>query len=57
MLERGWFQNTDKRSFCFDLKWYLHPKDINWMKLRHYPKCIVNHFKHNGCLTTKVGLC
>jgi hypothetical protein len=33
LLERGWFQNKDKSSPCFDLKWVLKVKDIDFPNL------------------------
>lgn len=28
LLERGWFENKESKSPCFDLKWVLKSKDI-----------------------------
>lgn len=29
LKKRGWFENKDMDSPCFDLKWTLRAKDIN----------------------------
>jgi tubulin monoglycylase TTLL3/8 len=29
LKKRGWFENKDKDSTCFDLKWTLKSKDID----------------------------
>lgn len=53
LLARGWFQNMEKDSRHFDLKWGM-AGDIEHDRLR--PTQIVNHFDRCRDLTTKVGL-
>jgi tubulin monoglycylase TTLL3/8 len=53
-LERGWFQNKDKESPCFHLKWVLKTKDIDFYNLLDHQ--IVNHFDKGSEITTKWGL-
>lgn len=55
LLERGWVENPDRYSPCFDLKWTLKAKDINRDALLDFQ--IVNHFEKNTTITTKAGLC
>lgn len=55
LYERGWVENKDKSSPCFDLLWTLKQRDIDYDSLREGQ--IVNHFRYNGVITTKVGLC
>ena len=47
-------ENTEKQSPCFDLKWTLKVKDIDFRNLLDYQ--VVNHFEKNSKITTKVGL-
>ena len=54
LYERGWVENMDKSSPCFDLLWTLKQRDIDYDNLRDGQ--IVNHFRCNGVITTKVGL-
>ena len=51
---RGWYENKDKESPCFDLKWTLATKDVVHNDLLQYQ--IVNHFSTATSITTKVGL-
>ena len=51
---RGWAENTDTESPCFDFKWTLSAKDIQYDKL--LDNQMVNHFFKNREITTKVGL-
>mmetsp|Transcript_21877 Transcript_21877/g.49886 ORF Transcript_21877/g.49886 Transcript_21877/m.49886 type:complete len:804 (-) Transcript_21877:18-2429(-) len=53
MLNRGWYQNPDKTSPHFDLKWGM-VSNIDFPNLQ--PHQIVNHFDRCRDLTTKVGL-
>jgi len=53
LLRRGWFQNMDKDSKHFDLKWGM-AADIDHDRLK--PFQVVNHFDKCRDLTTKVGL-
>lgn len=54
LKERGWVQNKDGESPCFDLKWTLKTKDIDTNTLNDHQ--IVNHFAKATAITTKVGL-
>ena len=54
LQERGWVENKDKTSTWFDFLWTLKQKDIDYENLRDGQ--IVNHFRYNGVITTKVGL-
>lgn len=54
LKSRGWVENKDKDSPCFDLKWTLKTKDIPVNILRDDQ--IVNHFTTATSITTKVGL-
>ena len=51
---RGWVENPDPNSPCFDLKWTLKAKDICHETLLENQ--VVNHFEKNTSITTKVGL-
>ncbi|CAK8988403.1 unnamed protein product [Durusdinium trenchii] len=53
MVARGWFQNEDKESRFFDLKW-APASAIDHDHL--LPNQAVNHFHGNREITTKVGL-
>eukprot|EP01017_Pseudomicrothorax_dubius_P020415 TRINITY_DN22281_c0_g1_i2.p1 TRINITY_DN22281_c0_g1~~TRINITY_DN22281_c0_g1_i2.p1 ORF type:complete len:408 (-),score=77.23 TRINITY_DN22281_c0_g1_i2:993-2216(-) len=53
--ERGWIENPDQSSPCFDLKWTLLDSDIDYGNLQEGQ--IVNHFQKNTEITSKVGLC
>ena len=54
LIERGWFENKDPKSPCFDLKWALKHKDIGFDDLTETQ--IVNHFCKASNITTKIGL-
>jgi tubulin monoglycylase TTLL3/8 len=54
LKKRGWVENKDKDSTCFDLKWTLKSKDIDSGHLHDFQ--IVNHFAKATSITTKVGL-
>jgi tubulin monoglycylase TTLL3/8 len=54
LKKRGWVENKDRDSVCFDLKWTLKTKDIDVNKLEEHQ--IVNHFAKATSITTKVGL-
>ena len=54
LLDRGWVQNTDVESMCFDFKWTIRTAEIDFPRL--LPHQIVNHFAQNRHVTTKVGL-
>lgn len=51
---RGWVENKDKDSPCFDFLWTLMTKDVNHNDLS--ANQIVNHFSTATSITTKVGL-
>jgi len=54
LLDRGWAEHKEIESMCFDLKWTIKTGDIDFQRLM--PSQIVNHFKKNRAVTTKVGL-
>ena len=54
LIRRGWVENKDTESPCFDLKWSLKIKDIAYDSLEKDQ--IVNHFGKQACFTTKGGL-
>ena len=51
---RGWVENKDKSSPCFDLKYTLKTSDIDFDNLQ--PGQIVNHYSKTTSITRKVGL-
>lgn len=54
MKQRGWVENPDHTSPCFDFKWTCKSIEAyNTSLLSHQ---IVNHFKNNDTYTTKSGL-
>ena len=55
LYDRGWVENKDRNSPWFDLCWSLKARDIDFDNLKEGQ--IVNHFRFNGCITTKIGLC
>ena len=55
LKNRGWVENPDRKSPCFDLKWTLKAKDIDMNALEEHQ--VVNHFERNASITAKVGLC
>ena len=55
LKRRGWVENKDSSSPCFDLKWVLKSKDIDHNTLND--RQLVNHFNKAAAITTKVGLC
>ncbi len=54
LRKRGWVENKDPNSICFDLKWTLKSKDIDHNNLKENQ--LVNHFPKAQAITTKVGL-
>ena len=54
LRKKGWVENKDPHSPCFDLKWTLKSKDIDHNALSHSQ--LVNHFPKAQAITTKVGL-
>ena len=52
--ERGWTENKDWKSPCFDLNWSLKVKDIAWNDLTDNQ--MVNHFLKVNEITTKCGI-
>ena len=54
LKKRGWVENKDVDSPCFDLKWTLRSKDINHSEITNNQ--LVNHFPKANAITTKVGL-
>ncbi len=55
LYERGWVRNPDPGSPCFDLKYTLQSREIDFNALRDGQ--MVNHYVKNSCITTKIGLC
>jgi len=53
--KRGWIQNPDPKSRCFDLRWTIKSKEHDIKYLEDFQ--LVNHFEKNASITTKVGLC
>ncbi|KAL4504141.1 hypothetical protein ABPG72_020979 [Tetrahymena utriculariae] len=54
LQERGWVENPDYFSPCFDLKWTCKVQDIDYDNL--YENQVVNHFDNNQTFTSKYGL-
>ncbi len=54
LLSRGWIRNSDLSSSCFDLKWVLKGKDIDFQNMQESQ--IVNHFPKSSNITTKIGI-
>ena len=54
LKNRGWVENKDKESPCFDFLWTLMTKDVTHSDLSSHQ--IVNHFSTATSITTKVGL-
>jgi len=54
LRRRGWIENKDPNSPCYDLKWTLKSKDIDHNNLKDWQ--LVNHFPKASAITTKVGL-
>ena len=52
---RGWVENPGHNSPCFDLKWTLQGRQLDYNNLFDWQ--LVNHYEKNGIITTKVGLC
>ena len=55
LKERGWFENPDRNSPVFDLKFAIKQSEVCNSEIQDYQ--IVNHFLKNNLITTKVGLC
>jgi tubulin monoglycylase TTLL3/8 len=55
LKSRGWVENKDANSPCFDFKWTLKSKDIDHNAINDNQ--LVNHFNKATSITTKVGLC
>jgi len=54
LISRGWVENEDKKSCCFDLKWTVKIVDVEATILQEYQQ--VNHFPKTPLITSKVGL-
>ena len=54
LKRRGWVQNKDTESPCFDLIWRVKNVDIPHKDLQ--PHQICNHFQAASIISTKVGL-
>jgi hypothetical protein len=48
LLERGWIENPDPNSLCFDVKWTLYARDIVYDKLQ--VMFLKEKFKNNSFL-------
>ena len=55
LVERGWIENPNKRSACYDLKWTTNECDV-WSDLLLDAQ-LINHYPGNECIVTKAGLC
>lgn len=53
--EKGWIENTDPNSPCFNLLWACRGCNINFEEIQSH--AVINHFNNSTCITTKVGLC
>jgi len=56
LVARGWHENEDKQSKCWDLKYALWQRDLGEMGELEEAQ-VVNYFARNAELTSKVGLC
>ena len=54
LRERGWFENSERHSPIFDLKFAIRASDVISPDLKETQ--IINHFGKNNVITTKVGL-
>jgi tubulin monoglycylase TTLL3/8 len=54
LLERGWFENPDRNSPVFDLKFAIKQSEVCNNEIQDFQ--IVNHFLKNNLITTKVGI-
>ena len=54
LKQRGWVENKDKDSPCFDFMWTLMTKDVPHNDL--LSNQVANHFPTATSITTKVGL-
>ena len=55
LKDRGWIENTQHNSVCFDFKWSTRIDRIDYKSLLDFQ--LVNHFENCSLLTTKIGLC
>ncbi len=54
LFKRGWVENPDVWSPCFDFKWTCKVKDIDYDNLHEW-QC-VNHFDKNESFTSKFAM-
>lgn len=54
LLDRGWVENPDYFSPCFDFKWTCKVQDVDYENLLDFQ--VVNHFDNNQVFTSKYGL-
>ena len=54
LLDRGWFENSDRDSKYFDLKWTINSKHIDHHEIQPYQ--VVNHFARASTIVTKIGI-
>lgn len=55
LISRGWFENPDNESPCFDFLFCVKTSDVDFENLERHQK--VNHFNFPGPLSSKSGLC
>ncbi|CAE7261622.1 TTLL3C [Symbiodinium natans] len=56
LVARGWHENEDRQSPCWDLRYALWQRDLG--EMNDLDDCqVVNYFARNAELTSKVGLC
>lgn len=56
LVARGWHENEDRQSQCWDLRYALWQRDLGEMNELDDGQ-VVNYFARNAELTSKVGLC
>jgi tubulin monoglycylase TTLL3/8 len=54
LRDRGWYENPDRHSRYFDLKWTINSKHIDHHEIQ--PHQIVNHFARASSIVTKIGI-
>ncbi len=48
-LKFGWHENPDHESLCFDVKWVIKKKNIDFVNVLESQ--IINHFANNHVIT------
>ncbi len=54
LRERGWFENPERSSTIFDLKFAIKASECLTPELKDHQ--MINHFAKNNVITTKTGL-